>query len=165
MTRFLRFIFPALSVGFLVTGYFLIGIRWPVVGLIVLGSFWIIGLVLRWEWVSSLGLFLVFGAATFGVFLDLSTELLLSAAIFALMAWDLAEFKILLRKASTEDDIAGLERSHLLRLTEVCLTGGILAAIALRLHFKLSFELVVILMLISIWGVGRMVNWLLSKEF
>jgi hypothetical protein len=164
MTRFLRFVCPILSVGLLSGGYFLGGLDWPAVGLLVFGVLWIVGLALRWDWVSPLGMFAAFGAAAIGLVLDLSPVFLSSAALCALLAWDLAEFSIRLRLASSEDDVATLEKRHLLRLGAVVLAGGVLNAIALTLRLKPSFEWIVILMFFAVWGIGRMVDWLLKKQ-
>jgi len=187
MTRILRFVCPILSVGLLAAGYFLIGLGWPGVGLLVFGILWIVGLALSWDWIPPLGLFAAFGAAALGLFLDPSAGLraslptgpysllgtgdpgrsvvfLIPGALFSLLAWDLAEFYIRLRLASPDDDIAGLERRHLSRLVVLALAGGGLSAFALTLHLKPSFEWIVILMFFTVWGIGRMVDWLLKKE-
>lgn len=186
MTRFLCFACPILSVGFLAAGNFLIGFGWPAVGLLVIGILWIVGLALSWDWIPPLGLFAAFGAAALGLFLDPSAGLraslgvgpnallgtgdpgrpavlLISGAIFALLAWDLAEFDFRLRLASPDDDTVGLERHHLLRLAILTLVGGGLSAFALTIHLKPSFEWMVILMFFTVWGIGRMVDWLLKK--
>jgi hypothetical protein len=164
MTRILRFVCPILSVGLLASGYFLSGLGWPAVGSLVFGVFWIIGLAFRWDWVPLLGLFTACGAAAFGLFLDPSPVFLIPAAIFALLAWDLAEFHIRMRKGSPENDIATLEKRHLSRLVALALVGGGLSVFALILHLKPSFEWMIILMFFTVWGIGQMVNWLLKKE-
>jgi len=164
MTRLLRFIFPVLSIGLLAAAYFLNSLVWPAAGLLGLGILWIVGLVLRWDWVSPLGLFAAFGAAALGLFLGHSMLLLIASAIFALLAWDLAEFNIRLRKASPKDDIASLEKHHLFRLAIIVLAGGALSAVALTLRLTLSFEWLVILMFIAVWGLGRLVDRLLTKK-
>ena len=163
MTRILRFVCMILSVGLLAAGYFLSGLGWPSVGLLIFGIIWIVGLALRWDWVPLVGLFASFGAAAIGLFLDLSLFFLIPAALFALLAWDLAEFHIRLRLASPEDDTTGLERSHLTRLFALALAGGGLSAFALTLHLKPSFEWMIVLMFLTVWGISRMVDWLLKK--
>lgn len=163
MTRILRFVCLILSVGLLAAGYFLSGMDWPSAGLLVFGIIWIVGLALHWDWIPLVGLFAIFGAAAIGLFLGLSLVFLISAALFALLAWDLAEFHIRLRLASPEDDTTGLERSHLTRLIALALAGGGLSAFALTLHLKPSFEWMVILMFFTVWGISRMVDWLLKK--
>ena len=164
MIRVLRFVCLVLSIGLLAAGYFLGGLVWPGAGLLVFGILWIVGLALRWDWVSPLGLFASSGVAAFGLFLDLSAAFLISGALFALLAWDLADFFLRLSQASPEDDIAVLEKCHLLRLAVPVLTGGGLSAFALTIHLKPSFEWMVILMFFVVWGIGRMVDRLLKKE-
>jgi hypothetical protein len=164
MTRFLRFICPILSVGLLAAGYFLLDLVWPAVGLLVFGILWIVGLALGWDWIPPLGLFTAFGAASLGLFLDPSPLFFIPAALFALLAWDLAGYHSRLLLASPEDDTGTLEKHHLSRLAVLVLVGGGLSAFALTLHMKPSFEWVVILMFLMFWGIGRMVNWLLSRE-
>jgi hypothetical protein len=164
MTRFLRFIFPILSVGLLATGYFLLGLVWPAVGLLVFGILWIVGLALHWDWVPPLGLFAAFGAAALGLFFDPSPVFFIPAALCAFLAWDLAGFHSRLHLASPEDDTAALEKRHLSRLVVLVLAGGGLSTFALTLKMRPSFEWVVILMFFTIWGIGRMVNLLLSRE-
>jgi hypothetical protein len=164
MTRLLRYICPILSVGLLAFAYFLAGLRWPVMGLLVFGGVWIIGLALSWAWVPPLALFATFGAAALGFIMDLSPLFLIPAAILALLAWDLAGFHALLCLASPDDDTSGLERRHLGRVFAIALLGGILAAFALILHFKLSFEWIILLVLFTVWGIGQVLGRLLNKE-
>lgn len=164
MTRLLRFFCPLLSVGMLAAGYFLGHLVWPAVGLLVFGIFWLVGLGLGWDWVPPLGLFFAFAAAAFGLFLDLSTWFLISGALLALLAWDLADFYLRLQKSSPEDNTASLEKRHLLRLGVLALAGGGLSVIALTLRLKPSFEWLVVLMFFAVWGIGRILDRLLKKE-
>ena len=164
MTRFLRFVCPVLSVVLLAAGFILGGLVWFALGLLFFGVLWMVALALRWDWFPLLALFVLFGIAAFGLFLGIPPALLISGAILAFVSWDLAGFHVRLSLAAPEDDLAGLERPHLLRLAVLTLVGGCLCALALTLHLKPSFEWLVILMFFSIWGIGRMVNWLLNKE-
>ena len=164
MTRILRFVFPILSIGLQAAGYYSSSLVWPALGLLFFGVLWLVGLALRRDCVLPIGLFVAFGVAAIGLFLDLSTPLMIFSAIFALLAWDLGEFHTRLRKASPEDDISRLERTHLLRLILLALAGGTLSALSLSLRFTPSFEWLVILMFFAVWGIGRVVNWLLNRE-
>jgi len=163
MTRILRFVCPILSVGFLAAGYFLNGLVWPAVGLLLFGVLWIVGLALCWTWVPPLGLYAAFGAAVFGLFQDLTAAFLIIASLLALLAWDLAEFFMRLKRGSPEDDTPTLEKRHLVRLALPVLAGGSLIAFTLTLHLKPTFEWMVILMFFAVWGIGRMVDRLLTK--
>jgi hypothetical protein len=164
MTRSLRFVFPILSVGFLAAGYLMAGLPWPGLGMLAFGVLWIVALALRWDWFPTLALFVTFGAAAFGLFLGLSPVVFIPGALIALAAWDLAGFHVRLQLADAEDDLAPLEKRHLLRLAGLIVTGGMLSAFALSLHVSPSFEWVVVLVFVAIWGIGRVVSRLLKKD-
>jgi hypothetical protein len=187
MTRYLRFLLPLLSICLLTAGCFRIGSVWFVVGLLLFGWIWIVGLIFHWSWIPPLALFIAFGTAALGLYLDPSrgfrsnfsigpysllgtsdpghsVVFLLPAVLCALFSWDLAEFHIRLQKASPEDDLTRLEQRHLLRLAGLAITASALWLAALTQHFNPSFEWVVILMLCSVWGIRRMVNWLFGQE-
>jgi hypothetical protein len=188
MIRFLRFFFPILSVSLLASAYYFDGFKWPCVGILIFGVLWIVGLGIHWDWVSPLALFAVFSVAAldllwdpsvgFGINLssiqndtllatsdlDHSIVFLFSAALCAFIAWDLAEFHSRLLKASPQDNTIGLERRHLLRLLGLIFAGSVLSTLALTLRLDLSFEWLVIIMLLTVWGIGRVVNWLLKRE-
>jgi hypothetical protein len=163
MTRLLRFFCLIISVGLLAAGYYMRGQVWPVVGILIFGIIWSLGLVFRWDWVSLLGLYISFGVAAFGLILDYSTAIMISGALFALLTWDLAEFYLRLLRASPDDDTAALEKLHLLRVILPVLTGAILSALALSVHLKTSFEWLALLALFMVWGIGRVVTRLLRK--
>jgi hypothetical protein len=164
MTRILRFVCLVLSMVLLSAGYWQGGRVWPVLGILVLGILFCLGLGFRWDWISPVGLFFSFGVAAAGLMQNLSPLLLISAAFFALLAWDLADFHVRLQKASPEDDTAGLEKRHLLRLVLPALAGTGLGVVGLTIHLKPNFEWTVVVMLFMLWGVNRVVTWLLKKQ-
>lgn len=164
MTRLLRLLFPVLSVGLLASAYFLAGLRWPAMGVLVFGGLWMIGLALHWPWVPPVALFAAFGAAALGFIMDLSPVFLLPAAILGLLAWDLAGFHALLCLASTDDDTSRLERRHLGRVFAIALLGAGLAALALTIHLKLYFEWMILLVFFTVWGIGQVLGRLLKKQ-
>jgi hypothetical protein len=163
MIRFFRFACMFISIALLATGYFIKDLAWPAVGILAFGLFWGLGLVLRWDWILIPALYISFGIAAYGLILGISSALFISAAIFSLLAWDLAEFLVRLRRASPEDDTVLLEKQHLSRLAAPALIGFALSVYALTIHVQPLFEGLVILMFFMVWGIGRVVNWLLSK--
>jgi hypothetical protein len=164
MTRVLRLICPLLSVGLLASGYYLGGLSWPFVGLLLFGMLWTIGLLLHWAWISPLGLLIAYAAGAIGLILDFSTIFILPSATFALLAWDFAGFHDRLSLASPDDNVFTLEKRHLLRLLALALGGVGLSALALSLHLKSPFEWLVILVFFTVWAIGKVVGWLLKKE-
>lgn len=186
MTRWLQFIFPVLSISFLTSGLFLFDLPWFGVGVIGFGILWITGLALAWKWIPSTGLVIGYGAAAFALLQipvgglgstlpsgasivseqgrpGISEVVFLLGALFALVSWDLAEFRFRLVLASKDDDTHRLEQRHLLRLLVLFAVGGILSIVVVTLHIKSSFEWTMILLIFSVWGISRMVAWL-QKE-
>ncbi len=162
MTRVLRLICPFLSVGLLASGFFLGRLIWFAAFLLLIGVLWMIGLSLHWAMVSPLGMLTIYVAASIGFFLDLSPIYFIPAAIFALLAWDLAGFYDRLSLASPDDDILTLEKRHLTRLLPLALGAVGLSALALSFRIKPSFEWLVILVLFTVWVIGKVVGWLLK---
>ena len=187
MTRYLRFILPGLSLILLATGYYRLGLVKPSIGLLLFGLLWMLGIGFRISLASSLGLAVAFFAATAGLILDpaslVKTDLDLShsfqlavgslngsfvifflAALFAFLAWDVADFHSRLRLAASQDDQAGLERRHLARLATITLIGILLSSFTMLLRVRLTFEWMVVLLLISVWGISQLVHWLFKKS-
>jgi hypothetical protein len=172
MTRSLLFVIALTSVVLLSMGFFLGGAWDLALIFVILSAFWILGLALRWNWAGSFGLFLTFGFAVFGYLRNLSElhpahsnpVVLMMGALFSLPAWDLAYFATRLRLAAPEDETGRLELDHLLRLSIVTGTGGLLAFAAMNLHVRLSFEWMVVIMLFLTWGLSRIAKWLLKRQ-
>lgn len=164
MTRILRLICPLFSVGLLATGFYMAGLTWPALILLLVGVLWIIGLSFHLTWVSPLVLFTAYLAAAVGLFLSLSPLFMIPGATFALLAWDFAGFHDRLSLASPDDDIVALEQRHLIRILVLSLGGVGLSALALSLRIKSSFEWLVILVFFTVWAIGKVVGWLLQKE-
>ena len=186
MTRLLQYLFSILSTGLLATGLFANGLPWFGAGVICFGILWIAGLALVWKWIPSIGLVIGYGVAAiallqipvsgFGSYLSsgvsivpsqgnpgISEAVFLLGALFALVAWDAAEFQFRLVLASKEDNTHALEQRHLLRLLSIFAGGGILSIVVLNLHIKSSFEWTMVLLIFAVWGIGRVVAWL-QKE-
>jgi hypothetical protein len=187
MTRYLRFLFPILSILLMGIAFFQFGSNFLTMGLILWGAFWIIGLGFNWKWVPTLGLFLTFGASVLFIYMNPMSGnqansvisfsdlvrggspnwqliLLYLAALFSYLSWDMADFYFRMRQASLEDNITKIENRHLDRLAIVTFLGVILSVVTLLVHIKLSFEWMVVLLLFAVWGIGRAVNWLLKKS-
>lgn len=160
MTRPLLFSSAALATGCLAAAFGLAGASWLVLVLLSFGVLWIVAISLRLSWASSVGLFGVYGFAAAGFWLQLSTPLLLAASLAGLAAWDLAAFDHRLGRAAPGDDVKGLERSHLLRLVGLAGAGLVLSLAALYLPARISFGWALLLVVLGMWGVGRLVGWM-----
>lgn len=163
MTRSYCFASAILSVGLLTAGYSINNSKWLAVGILVLGINWIIGLMRSWKWSLPAGLFLTFGISTVGLSMNFQPAYMLAGAIFAFLAWDLAEFAGRLRLAAKEDGTSVLERTHIKRVTAIMFIGGGMCALASLVKIKITFEWMVFIMLFGVWGIGQMINWLIAR--
>ncbi|HEY5158276.1 MAG TPA: hypothetical protein VII93_09990 [Anaerolineales bacterium] len=164
MTRFLRFACTILSIGLIAAGYFLNNRERVAVGIIVFGILWIIGPIRWWKWIQPVSLFTIFIVAAVGLIMNIPLGFILPGALFGFLAWDLAEFAGRLQLAAPDDDTSRLERTHLRRMAMLMLASGGMCALALVIQIKFSFEWIVLLMFLTVWGIGQIVNWLLKKS-
>jgi len=163
MTRPLLFLFVALAIASLAAAFSLAGYLLPVLALLLFALLWMAALLRRWTWASVVGLFAIYGFAAAGFWLHLSTGLLLAGAMVGFLSWDLTSFSQRLHLSAPDDDVTDLERKHLLRLFVVALAGLVLCLGALVLPAKASFGWSLLLVLLGVWGIGRVVNWLLRN--
>jgi hypothetical protein len=163
MTRPLLFLFVVLAIAALAAAFSLAGYLLPVLMLLLFGLLWMVALLRRWTWASVVGLFLVYAFAAAGFWLRLSTGLLLVGATAGFLSWDLTSFSQRLLLSAPEDDVAGLERRHILRLFLATVAGLFLSLGALFLPAKISFGWSLLLVLLSVLGIGRVMNWLMRN--
>jgi len=123
MMIFIQLLSIVLSSAFLVIGYsteYVSGIpNW----IAILGIAWILAVWGRWRWFHSAGLFVTLLVSMLGLWLGLSIAWMFSGAIFALVAWDMEEFRKKLNIMPARDDIKGMERRHLLRICLLVVLG------------------------------------------
>ena len=163
MTTFLRYSCLILSIGLIAAGYSLNHREWMAVSIIIFGILWIFGQTRWWTWIQPVSLFTIFIAAALGLYRNIPVGFMLPGALLGFLAWDLAAFTGRLHLAAEDDDTSRLEGIHLRRMTVLMLASGGLGVLALRIQIKLSFEWVVLMMFLTVWGIGQIVNWLLKK--
>ncbi len=132
--------------------------------LAILDTIWLIALWRRITWSSSIGLLLSVLFAAIGILLNASPGWMLAGSMFALLAWDLTEFRRRLSLAYFEDDLPGLEKRHLLRLALLTLAGLSLASIPLFTSLRFSFEWILLLAVVIALGLTQLVRWLRGRE-
>ena len=158
MNRMVLFVSLAAGIGSLAWGFFEAGLALQARWLVVLGVVWAIAQIRRWRWFASLGLLVSVAAAAYGLWLNLSSGWMLAGAVGAVCAWDLAEFERRLHQASSEDDVAGLTRRHLLRLTFVAGAGFLLSLFGMLVRLQFTFEWAAFLAILAALGVTQLVT-------
>ena len=164
MTSFLRFSCSILSIGLIAAGYFLNHREWMAMGIIIFGILWIIGQTRWWKWVEPVSLFAIFTLTAVGFYMNIPVGFMLPGALFGFLAWDLAEFAGRLHLAAPDDDTSRLEMTHLRRMTMLMLASGGMCALSLLIQIKFSFAWIVLMMFLTVGGIGQIVNWLLKKS-
>ncbi len=152
-----------MGVGSLAWGYSLIGLNGFTVWMLVFGAFWLFAGWQRWPWFSAIGLLLTVAAAAFGLWYGFSTGWMLAGAIGGLLAWDLSDFRRRSRYALDISDKDELERRHLARVTIVALLGLGLASVSMVVRLEITFEWIMLLTVVAVFGIIQLVNWLLKR--
>jgi hypothetical protein len=160
MSYFAFVISVLIGVGSLAYVYAGVGLKPFVQGLVILGVLWLFAGRKRWTWFSTIALLLLVTLAGIGLWFGLSPGWMISGALGGLMAWDLTDFMRRLRFAPLMDDVRGLERRHLTRLTIVAFVGVSLASIAMFVRLEFTFAWGVVLTLVAVLGVTQLVAWL-----
>lgn len=128
-----------------------------------LGFTWLIAQWLRWKWFAALGLFAFLAFAAYGLWIGLPSSLMILGALGGLLAWDLADFSVRLAYAAPRDDVRGMELRHIGRLLIMAVLGTALAALSAILQVRLTFELVLALVILTAVGLAQLVRWLQSR--
>ena len=154
-----------LGVASLAWGYFTIGLFWVGAGLVLVGLIWMVAIWRGWRWLAEawIGMTLMTLAAGFGLLLDLPLTWMLFGLVCGLLAWDLSNYYRQLRFVQKED-LLQMERSHMVRLGMFVGLALALGAGSLLLQTRLTFEWVMLLVLLSVWGISLMVKWLRKPE-
>ena len=160
MSFFAFVISVLMGVGSLAFAYSGIGQERLVYGLLALGAFWLYAGWRRWAWASSGIILILVAAAGYGLWIELSPGWMIAGALGALLAWDLSEFLRRLKVAPKTDDLRGMQRRHLARLTIVALTGLLLASISMLVRLEFTLEWMMLLAVVGVLGITQLVAWL-----
>lgn len=147
--------FGALGWEYAVQGH-MAAMRW----ILLLGGIWLIAQWRRWKWFPHVAFFFIILTAAYGLWIGLSFEWMMIGAIGGLLAWDLSDFMRRLGYAGRSDDVYGMRRRHLARVGIVAGLGGLLAFVTMVVHVRLSFEIAVGLVILTVLGLTRLVNTL-----
>jgi hypothetical protein len=148
-----------LSIASMYWGYahqgFEIASRW----ILIIGIFWLFSQWRHWGWASSIVLlaFVVFAAT--GLILGFDFSWMLAGPVFALVAWDLTDFRRRLRFSVMDDDTHGMEKRHIARLSLLTLGGLLLVSLALFIQVEFTFEWGVLLVVVVVLGLVQLINW------
>ena len=151
-----------ISSASLAWGYALGGYGSFSIWIILLGAGWLLAIWQRWHWYSTLALPVITILSALGLWFGFVPGWLFAGGIFALFAWDMAEFRLRLISMAKDDDTRGIERRHLARVSLLTLAGLALASITMLLRLQFTFEWIVFLVAVALLGLAQLVVWFRS---
>ncbi|MEK6753824.1 MAG: hypothetical protein AABZ00_16320 [Chloroflexota bacterium] len=149
-----------ISTGSLAWGYGSMGLETVPRWMIAFGALWLVSQWRGVKWFSAPGLFLSLLFATIGLWLSFPIGWMFSGAIFALFAWDITELRKKSHFMTARDDVKGLERRHIARVSFLAL-GGLLSASLLMLWWRQwTNEWGNFLLGVSLLGITQIIAWI-----
>ena len=144
--------------------FVLANIFWPVYILIVFIVLWFLALVLRKNWVNPPGLLVIFGLIGLGLMFEGSPLILFCGAFLYIIGWDLTEFHFRVQAVRNDAYHRVLVNYHLLYLSLLLLTSGVLLLFAVIIKFHIPFGWIIIFTLTAALGLRKIITSLLMKE-
>ena len=148
-----------ISSASLAWGYTLSGFSSFSIWILLFGAGWLLAIWQRWNWYSTLALPVFTVLSALGLWFGFVPGWLFAGGIFALFAWDMAEFRLRLISMAKDDDTRGIERRHLARVSLLTLAGLALASITMLLRLQFTFEWIVFLAAVALLGLAQLVAW------
>lgn len=149
-----------ISTGSLAWGYASFGLvvipRW----MIAFGALWLVSQWRGWKWYSALGLFLALLFSIIGLWLSLSIGWMFNGAAFALFAWDMAELRKKMQFMTSRDDVKGMERRHVARVSFLALSGLLFASMFMLWRRQWTEEWGIFLLSVLLLGSTQMIAWI-----
>ena len=145
-------------------GYFGVGLPQQARWVLVFGAVWLVAVWQRWRWFAYVGLAAYFLAAALGLwFLNFPPGWMFAGAIFALLAWDLTNFRYRQRYAASDAERRSVELRHLLRLSVLGLVGFALASLAMVIKLQFSFEWTAFMAAVVVLGLSQIIRWFRNR--
>ena len=129
-----------ISAGSFAWGYFKAGFENTAVIILACGAFWLVSLWRRWRWVSPAALVSAVLLGMIGLWFGFDIGWMFSGAIFALLAWDLTEFRRKLKLMPAREDIKGRTHRHLARISLLAVAGLLTVSLFLSIRRQLALE-------------------------
>jgi hypothetical protein len=148
-----------ISIGSLVRGYSETGLDTSTHWIIILGILWLITAGYGIRWFSSIALILVVLASAFGLWFQFTPGWMFSGGTFALIAWDLTQFRYRLHFIKEKEDKLGVERRHIARLSLLSLFGLLIGSIIMLLRARFTTEWGILLLIVIVLESTQFIFW------
>lgn len=148
-----------ISTGSFAWGYWQSGYEATARWIAAFGVFWLVSYWRKWRWVSSPAVFLALLLAAFGVWFKFHYGWMFSGAVFALVAWDLADFRQKLKLMPAREDIAGRTRRRILRISILILAGFTLVSLFMLSRTQFTSDWGLFLLVVTLFGSLQIFAW------
>lgn len=148
-----------LSVGSFAWGYIQAGFDGPARWIIACGVLWLLAMWQKWRWVSGLAVLVALVLALIGLWFNFIAGWMFSGAIFALFAWDMTEFQGKMIFMPMREDIKGMERRHLARISFLALVGMLIASYFMFRREQLTFDWGMMNLTVVVLGLLQLIAW------
>ena len=140
-----------ISSSFLVIGY--LG-EYPIISIlsIVIASIWVFLERRSLSWAAGIGLLLHMILVGFGLVMEMPFYPMYFAAVFGLLGWDISDFRKRISLAGEDDDVAGVEKAHFVRLLIFAFAAAGVGIFISEVEISLGYWLVLILISIGAGG-------------
>lgn len=149
-----------LSIGSFTWGYIQAGFNGTAQWIIAFGVVWLIAIWQKWRWVSSAAVLLALPFALFGLWFNFIAGWMFSGMIFALIAWDLTEFQKKMIFMPAREDVKGMQRRHLARVSFLALSGMLIASYFMFRREQLTYDWGLMNLIVLGLGLLQVAAWL-----
>jgi hypothetical protein len=164
MTRVTHYICGSVGFGLIAAGYWVAGISRVSLIIVVFGLIWSIAQWRQWVWSNPLAMFIGGLSTGYGAWLQFSPVLLMTSMVFILLTWNMGNFRVLLEKASPQDNITLIERRYLTNVGGFLVLAVLISLGALTVNFRTSFIQAVLLVILGTIGIIQLVRWLVREK-
>jgi hypothetical protein len=147
----------ALAIGY---GYAQGGMIFPSLAFALMGAIWCEALLRPWRWLASPLLVIFTCGAAYGAWQGFPPFILLLGILATLAAWDLDHMLQRFAQVKPEALMPRMERRHLLRLVVVCGASLLLGGASLLIQVHISFDLALVLALVTVIAFSQVVVYL-----
>jgi hypothetical protein len=148
-----------ISTGSFAWGYWRAGYEDTARWIVAFGILWLVCHWRKSRWVSSPAIFLALLLAAFGVWFKFNYGWMFSGAVFALVAWDLADFRQKIRFMPAREDIAGRTRRRILRISILILAGFALVSLFMLSRGQFTSDWGLFLLAVILFGSLQVFAW------
>jgi hypothetical protein len=113
-----------------------------------------------WSWTHPFVLLIGVTVNAAGTWMGISPILLVFSTILLLIAWDFSNYSAFLGLADFNDQIRDTDRFHLTNITVFFVLSVCISLLSITIHFKTSFIIAVLLVILTIAGILQSVRWL-----